>query len=258
MAGSRQQKPLHERIYQDLRGQIEGGELPPGSQLPTELEIADEYSVSRGTARQAITRLVNEGTVDRTAGRGTFVSSRRLTYAARELLGFGQQIRATGRTPSSSLVELSLVSADAYAKTFGFAPGLEKLVSIERVRKADGEPVALEQLLLPWPRFAGLRDMDVATLAVYDTLENLFGVHLRAGEFQLDVEDLNDRQSELLEEPAGAAAFLMLGTVFDQDDQPIVGVKCYYRRSRYSFHFTIPRESHSYPNYTPPRPVMSH
>lgn len=62
---------MHVRGY--FRERILDGRLPPGSQLPTEFEIARQHHVSRGTVRHALDALVHEGLVERTQGRGTFV-----------------------------------------------------------------------------------------------------------------------------------------------------------------------------------------
>ncbi|SED92524.1 GntR family transcriptional regulator [Ruania alba] len=249
---------LHQKMYQELRSQIDNGSLRDGEQLPTELELAERFDVSRGTARHAVTRLVNEGLVVRTAGRGTFVATRRLTYTARELLGFTEQIRASGRVPSSRVVAVGIIDSE---KAAGGGPDLflsgTKLLSIERVRQANDEPVALERLLLPWPRFAGLRDLDLASVSIYDTLEELFGVRLQIGVFELDIADLDSRQSGLLHEPTGTSSFLMQGTVVDQDEQPIVSVRSLYRRSHYTFRFSIPRGSNPATQFVPPRLVLA-
>lgn len=66
-------KALYAQLVTHFRVRILDGSLPPGSRLPTELELAEEYNVSRGTVRQAMTALVNEGLLERTQGRGTFV-----------------------------------------------------------------------------------------------------------------------------------------------------------------------------------------
>lgn len=248
--------PLHLKVYEALHGRIANGTLRPGTQLPTENELVSEFGVSRGTARQAVTRLVHEGLVERTAGRGTFVSDRRLMYASRSLLGFTEQIRATGREPSSSLINVGPEAASAYAEEFDFGPNVSTVLSIERVRNADAEPVALEHLVVPLPRFAGLKDLDLEKVSIYDTLEELFGVHLRVGDFLLDVEDFSDRQAPLLHEAAGTPGFLMHGMVFDQDDRAIVGVRSYYRRSKYSFSFSIPREAARDRPVQPPQLVL--
>ncbi len=255
MAAPRTQRtPLHEMMYRQLRSQIDSGMLRDGEQLPTELELADQFNVSRGTARHAVTRLVTEGIVVRTAGRGTFVAPRRLTYTARELLGFTEQILASGRTPSSEVIDVSVVdSADDADFDATFGEGALKMLSIERVRKADDHPVALEHLLLPWPRFAGLRDISLESVSIYDTLEELFGVHLQMGDFLLDIADLSARQAALLNETESTAVFLMHGTVFDQDEQPIMAVRSYYSRSQYSFRFSIPRETDSAKHVVAPK-----
>lgn len=50
-------------IYEDLRGQIERGELPPGARVPTEPELMERYGLSRGTVRQALQQLEQAGLV---------------------------------------------------------------------------------------------------------------------------------------------------------------------------------------------------
>lgn len=66
-------KLLYAKITSFYREQILTGNLPPGTQLPTEMEIAQQHQISRGTVRQALTLLVAEGLLERVQGRGTFV-----------------------------------------------------------------------------------------------------------------------------------------------------------------------------------------
>lgn len=51
-------------IYEDLRGQIERGELKPGDRVPTEPELMDRWAMARGTVRQALSRLEHAGLVE--------------------------------------------------------------------------------------------------------------------------------------------------------------------------------------------------
>ncbi len=64
---------LHAQIFQELRERILSGEMKAGERFPTELKIAQQYGASRGTVRQALTALVNEGLLERVQGSGTFV-----------------------------------------------------------------------------------------------------------------------------------------------------------------------------------------
>lgn len=69
--------PLYRQIADDLRQKIESGELAPGSQLPTELDLREQYgNASRNTIRDAIKALSNQGLVISYAGRGTFVAEK--------------------------------------------------------------------------------------------------------------------------------------------------------------------------------------
>ncbi|MEO1207765.1 MAG: GntR family transcriptional regulator [Pseudomonadota bacterium] len=68
-------QPLkHERIAERLLRDIEDGRWTPGSQLPSEEQLADEASASLGTVQRALRSLADMGVVERHHGRGTFVS----------------------------------------------------------------------------------------------------------------------------------------------------------------------------------------
>src|SRR5580704_2238206 len=68
--------PMYRQIADDLRRQIEAGELPPGAQLQTELELRERYNASRNTIRDAIRWLITRGLVETRPGQGTFVIER--------------------------------------------------------------------------------------------------------------------------------------------------------------------------------------
>ena len=65
--------PLYQRIANDLRAQIETGQLERRSQLPPEEELGRQFRASRNTIRDAIKFLINLGLVETRAGQGTFV-----------------------------------------------------------------------------------------------------------------------------------------------------------------------------------------
>jgi len=66
-------QPLYKQIYQQLLLDIRAGKYPPGSQLPTEKELARAYGVSRITSKRALAELAEAGLIDRIRGRGSFV-----------------------------------------------------------------------------------------------------------------------------------------------------------------------------------------
>lgn len=79
-------EPLYHQLQLDLLRRIETAEFAPGDRIPTEMELCEEYGVSRTTARQALQLLADDGILIRARRRGTIVSpSWRLTSPTDEM-----------------------------------------------------------------------------------------------------------------------------------------------------------------------------
>lgn len=70
---SKERKTLYSKIIDDIKRQIEENKLMPGEQLPTEMELAKKYNVSRITSQRALVELEREGLIYRRQGKGSFV-----------------------------------------------------------------------------------------------------------------------------------------------------------------------------------------
>ncbi|MFE6450301.1 GntR family transcriptional regulator [Nocardiopsis dassonvillei] len=69
----------YRRIAAELRERITSGDLAPGDALPSEAALVRQYSVSRGTARQALSELEGTGLVVAVHGKGRFVKGAETT-----------------------------------------------------------------------------------------------------------------------------------------------------------------------------------
>ena len=233
--------PLHEQIYQELRRLIVDRVLLQDQMLPREIDLAETLDVSRGTVRQAIARLAHDGLVYRTSGRGTFVKAQRSDYPLSRLIGFTEQMTAEGKQPSSEVIAVTEIDLHRGPTDVAFPARVKRLLRIDRIRKTDDEPVALEELYLPYPRFAGLRDLDLNTGSVYQAIEEHFAVTLDGGRFQLDIGALNARHAGFLNESVNAPVFVMTGAVTDDRGDTVVAVVSRYRPAYVSFQLHLPR-----------------
>src|SRR5574340_1853875 len=103
------------RYYQRkeiMRERVQSNEWKPGDLIPSERELSEKYGISRMTARQAITDLVNEGLFYREQGKGTFVSQRKITQQLIRLTGFTEDIRARGQRPGTKVLSAEMRPAD--------------------------------------------------------------------------------------------------------------------------------------------------
>jgi GntR family transcriptional regulator, transcriptional repressor for pyruvate dehydrogenase complex len=64
---------LADRAAEALTRLIRGGEYPPGSRLPAELQLAERFGVSRTVVREAVARLKSAGLVESRQGSGVYV-----------------------------------------------------------------------------------------------------------------------------------------------------------------------------------------
>lgn len=67
--------PLYYQLKQHFKKQMEAGSLHSGDRLPTEMELCEQFDISRAPVRQALSELAREGLIYRRAGQGTFVAS---------------------------------------------------------------------------------------------------------------------------------------------------------------------------------------
>ncbi|QBD78052.1 GntR family transcriptional regulator [Ktedonosporobacter rubrisoli] len=116
-------KALYTQILDEFRERIISGEFAAGDRLPTELEIAKRYHSSRGTVRQALSALVNEGFLERIQGSGTFVRQH-ATSPAQE-----QKDQASQQAPKS----IGLILSRA-----GDELNIDILLGVEQAAKSRG------------------------------------------------------------------------------------------------------------------------
>lgn len=140
----RESRLLPRLVVEQLRAMIQNGELPDGSQLPSEPELAKALNISRSTLRAALSYLENEGTVLRRRGVGTFVAEKRSLYNNLNInWGVTQIIEATGAVPGTSKLQIDVRPAgQRLEESLKIPPGTSVIV-IERVRTADEKPVSI-------------------------------------------------------------------------------------------------------------------
>ena len=239
--------PLHHQVYLDLRDALEAGEWTPGDRLPPERELAERYGVSLITVRRALTDLARERRLERTQGRGTFVSKPPIPLDLDTPSSFTEEIRRLGHAPATRIVTARTMAAEpAVADALEIAHGAH-VVHLERLRMADGEPLLLEQVYLPEARFPGLLAGDLEHGSLYELLADRYGTNVVRAREALEPVAIPPREANLLGVEPGRPALLIEGLAFDDGGRPVELALTFVRsgRTRYSMERVVTRSSTS-------------
>ncbi|MDG4832803.1 GntR family transcriptional regulator [Solwaraspora sp. WMMD1047] len=220
--------PKHVAITNALRERCR--ELPVGSRLPAEKELAVQFEVSRMTVRQALDALAADGRVERVPGLGTFV--RRPTVAmGPHLTSFSEDMRNRGLRPSSRLIAIEEVTATGEVATdLGVDPA-SPVIRLERLRFADDEPMCLEDAHLPSRLQRVLDDADLEG-SLHEVLAKA-GIVIAAARRRVRAVPAPARDARLLGLPEHAPALEIVDLFFDTGRRPVQRSRSRYRHDRY-------------------------
>jgi GntR family transcriptional regulator len=232
------QRPKGEQLQEILEGFITN--LDPGTRLPSERHLAGRYKVARATVTQAIDELAGKGLVYRVHGSGTFVAEPKFRQP-QTLTSFTEDMLARGMVPGSIVLARDVVPASAViARHLQVAQGID-VVQIERVRTANGEPMAMERSYLPSGRFPGLQAADLTDRSLYTLLAERWGVWVATADQWASAVRLTEEEAEILGVDLEQPALLFQRVTHDQSGNIIEYVRSVYRGDRYEVHHRLER-----------------
>jgi len=210
-------------------------ELHPGDAIPSERALVVRLGVSRVTVRQAIADLVEAGALERVHGKGTYVTGPQVDSRL-HLTSFSREMRARGLEPATVVLSATEVEAD---DDIAFALRIRptsKVVRVERLRTADGSPMAYEVGYYPSALFPGLLDRELG--ALYDVFASAYGVVVTSGEQTVRAEAADKQRAQILG-LAKRAPLLVQERVTSSGDRIIEFSVSSYRADRYRIHMAI-------------------
>ena len=167
-------------IYQDVARALETEireKLHSGDYLPSEIQLAQRFSINRHTVRRAIDELVQAGMVLRQQGKGTLVLEHSLQYRIGARGRFSESVEAMGHHSESRITGRGLLRADdVLARKMWVQPGTE-VFQIDTLRCIDGKPVTLISHYLPTEHCPGL-DQHYQGGSLHELLEARYGFQL--------------------------------------------------------------------------------
>lgn len=213
----------------------------PGALVPSERVLAEQFSVARMTARDAVSALVAKGMMTRVPGRGTFVQ--RPLVAQRMLRSFTEDMRLRGMTPGAREFTIVRAPTNAFvAEKLGIEPG-DEAFSLERVRTADETPMALERIHVAVARFPDLDRVLGAGDSLHEVLAARYNVVVDSAEQTVVIAELDEHDARWLETEPGAPAFAIALTSRDTMGGIVEFGRSLYRGDRYAIQFQVTKRT---------------
>jgi len=228
--------PLYHQVAQGLEDAIRSGELPPGTKLDNEIDLANRLNLSRPTMRKAMDQLVQAGLLVRKRGVGTQVVGSQVRRSL-ELTSLHDDLQRTGGKPATEVRDLArLPAGDEIAALLGVQPG-EEVYHVVRLRTTDGEPLALMENWVPCS-ICELSREQLAQDGLYSIMRAQ-GVGFQLAHQRVGAVGADAFQAEQLGVEPGAALVAMSRTAMDDLGRPVETGRHVYRADKYSFEFTL-------------------
>ncbi|MBC8503804.1 MAG: GntR family transcriptional regulator [Chloroflexi bacterium] len=227
--------PIYYQLREILREKVVSGEWIPGTMIPSERELSEQYEISRMTARQALGELTREGILYREQGKGTFVAERKMQQALTSLTSFSEDMQTRGKHSGGKVLRLELVTVPVRVLGALEVAPEQKVVLLKRLRMSGGEPIALESCFLHFPDVQELLDENFENSSLYKLLSSKYGIIPTRAQQQVEADLCSPREEELLKIATGAPILRNRRITFDQDGKVFEYTESAYRADRYIF-----------------------
>ncbi len=223
-------RPIYRKIADGLSVAMGENRMDAQTHLPSERILAEELQVSRVTIRRAIDELVSDGLLVRRQGAKTAVAQR-LEKTLSKLTGFSEELRARGIEPGARWLSRAVVLPSATeAMALGLS-GTDRIVRLQRVRLADGQPIAIERAAVPQSILESGEQVDHS---LYEALHRLGAAPVR-GVQRIRAGVMTRTDADHLDSHPGAPILIIERRCFLADGRPVEFTETRYNGESYEF-----------------------
>jgi GntR family transcriptional regulator len=227
-------EPLWIQAVNLITSEIESGVLKPGMRLPPERELCTQLTISRVTLRKALNKLVEDGLLNASHGRGWYVAP--AAGSGKEwpnsLESFSETAARMGLTASSTVLTATVSPANLdEADELSIAPGTP-LFYLERVRLLNAVPIALERTHISAVLLPDHADIDFSRESLYAKLTEA-GLEFNRADSTIEAREADPYIARNLDIAEGKPLLVMHQLVYDRSEKPMFSSTIQYSGDRY-------------------------
>ncbi|MGG1679336.1 GntR family transcriptional regulator [Neobacillus sp. NRS-1170] len=215
------QVPFYKQLKGKILDDIESGKLKHGDKLPSERELAEQFQISRMTARHTLSVLEREGVVERRVGAGTFITNNKIVMDFITFNSFTKNMLNKGFIPSTKVLSIGKTEAKPHIARKLNVPIGETLITLKRLRSVNEMPVAIEESFISEKLCPNLEQFIFDNASLYQILEDQYGIVLVKAKEQMQVTFSEESDSKLLKIRSESPCIYQESVAYDHHDQEI-------------------------------------
>lgn len=186
-------------IYNIIVNKIESKEYVANDKLPSEKELMDEYNVSRDTVRKSLNMLEQNGYIQKSKGKGSFVLDiNKFNFPVSGVVSLKELSEKSGRA-----IETTVEALECTIPKKNISKGLEinedeKVWRIVRARTIDGEKVILDKDYVVQKFVENLTE-DICKNSLYEYVENVLGLKIAYAKKEITVQNASEEDKKYLD-----------------------------------------------------------
>ncbi|MBM6813787.1 GntR family transcriptional regulator [Olsenella uli] len=232
---------LYDQIKDDLLSKIKDGTYPEGQTIPSELELAEMYGVSRPTIRQALQILVSDGYLEKRRRRGTVVTKPKVSQSfTMSISSFEDAMRLAGRLPKTKVLVFKRERANAEVEKRLELTRDQDVFKLVRLRYADDLPNVFVESYIPCTLYPGLDSFDFNGSSLYAAMDTC-GNPVMTARRRLEVIKADGAAAALLDVEAGDPLLLFHTVARDANGTAVEYSVATYRGESNSFELNVSR-----------------
>jgi len=240
--GESQKLPLYYKVYLTLRDWINNGNYRSGTQLPTESDLCETFSVSRITVRKAVDLLATDHLVRREQGRGTFVTGNAATPPLTS--DMDQMLKRADSLAQMSEVRDALVSEEPADAETCMDLRLESGASVTRVslvRALQGKKIGRSSTYFPVDLGVTVKPDEVEYISIVSILEHK-GIDIQSADQLISATLAGMQDAAVLGCAVGTPLVRVRLIVFDNKYRPVERHDAVYLADFYQHRIHLVRE----------------
>jgi GntR family transcriptional regulator len=201
--------PKYYQVYEKLLKEIKSEKFKETDRFYSDADLVDKFDVSRGTIREAVKLLIQQGYLVREQGRGTFVTSPTIEQDSEKLMGFTELMLKNGIEPSAEVIKQEVVDPPLTLANLMNLSDNTKLVHIIRVRYGNEQPLIIEGSYFVYNLFKPIYNMDLEANSIFELLYKHTNTRLDEARQYITAISAGQSEAELLDVKRGTPLLLM-------------------------------------------------